>query len=319
MNEIMVSIICNTYNQEKYIADALESFIMQKTDFKYEILVHDDASTDNTPNIIKEYELKYQDIIKPIYQKENKYSQNISIGKNYQYPRIKGKYVALCEGDDFWTDSNKLQKQVEELERHPKCDICAHAATMVNSETKERIKDIAPSQQKTIFSIEDVIEGDGGFVATNSLMIRRENIIKFYKFREICNIDYSLQIQGALRGGMLYLVDNMSAYRFQSQGSWTSNIQKDTEKYSKHFDRVSKMLEQLNIETDKRYDEVIRKKIRWQQYQKMLVLGNDREIIKEFPDILKTLTFKQSLKIKVRAYFPCLIKVNEWRKQRGKK
>ena len=315
----MVSIICNTYNQEKYIADALESFIMQKTDFKYEILVHDDASTDNTPNIIKEYELKYQDIIKPIYQKENKYSQNISIGKNYQYPRIKGKYVALCEGDDFWTDSNKLQKQVEELERHPKCDICAHAATMVNSETKERIKDIAPSQQKTIFSIEDVIEGDGGFVATNSLMIRRENIIKFYKFREICNIDYSLQIQGALRGGMLYLVDNMSAYRFQSQGSWTSNIQKDTEKYSKHFDRVSKMLEQLNIETDKRYDEVIRKKIRWQQYQKMLVLGNDREIIKEFPDILKTLTFKQSLKIKVRAYFPCLIKVNEWRKQRGKK
>ena len=315
----MVSIICNTYNQEKYIADALESFIMQKTEFKYEILVHDDASTDNTPNIIKEYELKYQDIIKPIYQKENKYSQNISIGKNYQYPRIKGKYVALCEGDDFWTDSNKLQKQVEELERHPKCDICAHAATMVNSETKERIKDIAPSQQKTIFSIEDVIEGDGGFVATNSLMIRRENIIKFYKFREICNIDYSLQIQGALRGGMLYLVDNMSAYRFQSQGSWTSNIQKDTEKYSKHFDRVSKMLEQLNIETDKRYDEVIRKKIRWQQYQKMLVLGNDREIIKEFPDILKTLTFKQSLKIKVRAYFPCLIKVNEWRKQRGKK
>ena len=319
MNEIMVSIICNTYNQEKYIADALESFIMQKTDFKYEVLVHDDASTDNTANIIREYEVKYPDIIKPIYQKENKYSQGVFIGEKYQYPRAKGKYMAFCEGDDFWTDPYKLQKQVEALESHPECDICAHTASMVNAETKEKIKEIAPAQQNKIFSVAEVISGDGGFVATNSLMIKKETLLMSYKFTDIYNIDYALQIQGSLNGGMLYLSDNMSSYRFQSQGSWTSNIQKDTEKYSKHFDRVSKMLEQLNIETDKRYDEVIRKKIRWQQYQKMLVLGNDREIIKEFSDILKTLTFKQSLKIKVRAYFPCLIKVNEWRKQRGKK
>lgn len=75
LNEVMVSIICNTYNHEDYIADALESFVVQKTDFRFEVLVHDDASTDNTANIIREYERKYPDLIKPVYQTENQYSK----------------------------------------------------------------------------------------------------------------------------------------------------------------------------------------------------------------------------------------------------
>ena len=101
MTNPLVSITCTAYNHEKFIRDTIEGFLMQKTTFPFEILIHDDASTDNTAEIIKEYELKYPDLIKPIYQKENQLSKGISIILNYTLPRAKGKYIAMCEGDDF--------------------------------------------------------------------------------------------------------------------------------------------------------------------------------------------------------------------------
>ena len=116
--EPLVSIDCITYNHEAYIRDALEGFLMQKTDFTFEVLIHDDASTDQTANIIRKYEKKYPDIIKPIYQKDNQYSKGIQISRQFQYPRARGKYIAICEGDDYWIDPYKLQKQVDFLEAH---------------------------------------------------------------------------------------------------------------------------------------------------------------------------------------------------------
>lgn len=117
--EPLVSIDCITYNHEAFISEAIESFLMQKTDFTFEILIHDDASTDQTATIIRDYEKKYPDIIKPIYQKENQYSQDVEISRQFQFPRAMGKYIAFCEGDDYWTDPYKLQKQVDFLEAHP--------------------------------------------------------------------------------------------------------------------------------------------------------------------------------------------------------
>ena len=119
MKNILVSICCQSYNQEPYIRQCLEGFIIQKTNFPFEVLIYDDASTDKTADIIREYEGKYPDIIKPIYQTENQYSKKISIFKKFQHPRAKGKYIAICEGDDYWIDSLKLQKQVDFLEKKP--------------------------------------------------------------------------------------------------------------------------------------------------------------------------------------------------------
>jgi glycosyltransferase involved in cell wall biosynthesis len=104
MDEIMVSVSCCAYNHEKYIRKCLDGFVRQKTNFKFEVIVHDDASTDNTAEIIREYEKLYPNIIKPIYQKENQYSQGISIKKQYMLPKLQGKYIATCEGDDWWID-----------------------------------------------------------------------------------------------------------------------------------------------------------------------------------------------------------------------
>lgn len=129
---VMVSICCIVYNHESYIRQCLDGFIMQKTNFVYEIVIHDDASTDKTAEIIREYEAKYPNIIKPIYQKENQYSKGIQISATYNLPRAKGKYIALCEGDDYWTDPLKLQKQVDFLEINLEYSGCVHQATILS-------------------------------------------------------------------------------------------------------------------------------------------------------------------------------------------
>lgn len=112
----LVTIQCLTYNHEPYIRQCLEGFVMQKTNFKFEAIVHDDASTDGTAAIIREYEQKYPDIIKPIYETENQYSKNDGSLQRIMNMHTYGKYVALCEGDDYWIDAYKLQKQVDFLE-----------------------------------------------------------------------------------------------------------------------------------------------------------------------------------------------------------
>lgn len=116
--EILVSIKCAVYNHEPYLRQCLESFVIQKTDFRFEAIVHDDASTDGSAEIIREYAKKYPDIIKPIYETENQYSKRDGSLSRIMYAACKGKYIAFCEGDDYWTDPLKLQKQVDWLEKH---------------------------------------------------------------------------------------------------------------------------------------------------------------------------------------------------------
>lgn len=133
MSEIVISIICNTYNHGKYIRQCLDGFISQKTEYPFEILIHDDASTDNTAEIIREYEKKYPGLIFPICQTENQYSKGVSPLLSIQYPRARGKYVAFCEGDDYWCDSQKLQKQISFLESHPEYSAAVHNVMTVDS------------------------------------------------------------------------------------------------------------------------------------------------------------------------------------------
>lgn len=126
----VVSVCCITYNHEPYIEDALEGFLIQETDFPFEILIHDDASTDRTADIIREYEAKYPKLIKPIYQVENQYSKGALISPTFNYPRAKGQYIAVCEGDDYWTYKKKLQKQYDFMEFNPEYSACAHRIEM---------------------------------------------------------------------------------------------------------------------------------------------------------------------------------------------
>ena len=123
-DKIMVSIQCLVYNHEPYLRQCLEGFVIQKTNFKFEAIVHDDCSTDNSAAIIREYAEKYPDIIKPIYESENQYSKHDGSLGRIMDSACKGEYIAFCEGDDFWTDILKLQKQFDALEEYPQATMC---------------------------------------------------------------------------------------------------------------------------------------------------------------------------------------------------
>ena len=124
-NQIVVSIQCLTYNHAPYIRQCLDGFVMQKTNFRFEAIVHDDASTDKSAEIIREYAENYPDIIKPIYETENQYSKGDGSLDRIMREAISpsSKYIAICEGDDYWIDSLKLQKQVDYMESHPECGL----------------------------------------------------------------------------------------------------------------------------------------------------------------------------------------------------
>ena len=134
----LASICCLTYNQENYIRQTLESLLMQRTSFSYEIIVHDDASTDGTRKIIESYAAEFPDIIKPIFQEENRYSlYGINFQFKYVFSKAVGKYVAMCAGDDFWIDPLKLQKQVDFLEKNPDYGVVhTKAARFIESKTR---------------------------------------------------------------------------------------------------------------------------------------------------------------------------------------
>lgn len=260
-DEIKVSIICNAYNHGKYIRDALNGFVMQKTDFRYEVLIHDDASTDDTAEIIREFEAKYPDIIKPIYQKENQYSKGVWITAEYQFSRVLGKYIAMCEGDDYWTDPDKLQKQYDAMEAHPETDICAHSSTLINASDGTVAGTVHHSDKMTVIPTENVIDGGGAFVSTCSLFVRKEILTERRKFVDVCPLDYTYQISGSLKGGMLYLPDNMSAYRVSVPGSWTVSSNKDNRKYLGFLNELTAGLKQLDTDTDKKYHKNVHKQL----------------------------------------------------------
>ena len=316
MDEILVSIICNAYNHEPYIADAIDSFLMQKTNFTYEVLIHDDASTDKTADIIRIYEKKYPSIIKPIYQKENQYSQGIKVGL-LNIKRARGKYVAFCEGDDYWTDPYKLQKQIDFMENNTKYSLCVHAATKIDAVTNKRIKDVRPSRFSKDFSTEEVIFFGGGLFATSSMLFRRKNSMvrpDFYNNSPVG--DYPLTIFLSLIGNVYYIDEFMSTYRYAVPGSWTDREFSNIEKKVKHFKLIEGMLKELDEYTKNTYSDTIKKTILKNKYYLYLEQGKFYEAKKgETREYYKTLNIKRKLSINLRIYFPnlskCLIKIKK--------
>lgn len=311
MKNVEVSVICNVYNQKKYIGKALESFVTQKTNFAFEVLVHDDASTDGTQDIIREYEKRYPDIIKPIYQTENQYSQGIRYGIVYQYPRAQGKYWAMCEGDDYWCDPYKLQKQFDAMEQHPELDICAHASFQDYGGKISDVK-VSPSDKDTVFTVEQVIAGGGGFVATASLFARRDVWSQMPEYKRIISLDYVSQIQGSLRGGMLYLKDCMCVYRRNTESSWSVRMRNDPAKYVATIEKIDRMLVALDKETDGKYADVIAQKRVQNMVESIMTQGLYKELLKkEYKTVRKALSFKKKIRVYMGAYLPWLLKLCE--------
>ncbi len=217
----MVSILCIAYNHEKFIEDAIEGFLIQETDFPFEILIHDDASTDTTADIIREYEVRYPRLIKPIYQVENQYSKGIKPYFFIIMPRAKGRYLAYCEGDDYWTDSKKLQIQVDFLEANPDYVISGHDALSID-EGKNKIKDSTlPAMYKRNSSGEELILNKF-WILTLSWVHR--NVIDNYppEIRMVLNGDnFVLSLLGHYGKGKYHHDIKPACYRSHSGGIWS--------------------------------------------------------------------------------------------------
>lgn len=220
----LVSICCTAYNHESYIEDAIKGFLIQETDFPFEILIHDDASTDNTANIIREYEKLYPNIIKVIYQTENQYSQGkriIPIAARY----CSGEFVALCEGDDFWIDNKKIQKQIETLEQYKGVNICiTKAISLFPNGMTEFFCDLGDA--KYVIPFDDCIIGpEKDFFPTASFFIRKSvfNDLPGWYFTDAPVGDYYLQLWASKEKGCVYLPEATTVYRRDALGSWMSN------------------------------------------------------------------------------------------------
>lgn len=217
--DVLVSIICEVYNHEPYLRECLEGFVMQQTNFLYEILIHDDASTDGSVAIIREYEQKYPHLFKPIYQKENQYSKGVSIWRDIQIPRAQGKYIAICEGDDYWTDPLKLQKQVDILEADETLMACCTDCSVVDNHSallKEKRGGVVKGDMQGRYNLRDFFR-DNHQYPTLSVVYRRAHTREVQqKHAHTINAflgDWTLWICLLIYGDMYFLDEVTCAYR----------------------------------------------------------------------------------------------------------
>ena len=222
--DIKVSICCVVYNHSPYLRQCLDGLLMQQTSFDFEILLHDDASTDGTTDIIREYAAAYPDLIRPVIQTENQYSSKTrAIITTYLLPLAKGKYIALCEGDDYWTDPLKLQKQVDMMETNPDISICTHLAVSLFANGAEKIHTLY--KQNQIAPFVDVIRSKQGYWPTASYVYRKALLKNYPQFCLNCHVgDAPLLYFMAIQGKVYFFSEVMSVYRKRVPGSHTYKI-----------------------------------------------------------------------------------------------
>jgi glycosyltransferase involved in cell wall biosynthesis len=224
----LVTVCCATYNHELYIEDALDGFLAQKTTFPFEIIVHDDASTDNTVDIIKKYHDEYPNIIIPYIQNENQMSKGGFKPSAYMAERARGKYLAFCEGDDYWIDEDKLAIQVRVLEEHKDINLCVHDASVIEmSEINSGYSFPKRVSREYVIPYEEIFRVKGQFCPTSSMLVRSKMMRNLPDFFFIAPVgDFYIEALSG-RNGIYYIPRKMSVYRRNTRGSWSSVITRD--------------------------------------------------------------------------------------------
>lgn len=259
-----LTVVVTTYNQEKFIKQALDSFVAQETNFPFEVLVCDDNSTDNTKKIIQEYATKYHDIVTPIYNEKNKGPVENFI---FTLSHVKSQYVALCDGDDYWTDIHKLQKQVDFLDNNTEYSICFHR-TKIFFERKDMEEQIYPTNIADTTDIIDLISL-GNYIPANSVVyrwaFRKEGELASQFPKDIVPGDYYLHLLHAKRGKIKYMNEVMSHYRRHQSGMWwlTATPQGKEKFYLTYGKQYLKFYDAVenNLKIEYKYTKIFKKDI----------------------------------------------------------
>lgn len=272
MQKPKLSIVCVTYNHEKYITQAIDSFLKQKVNFSIEIIIADDASTDSTPKIIKKYEKKYPEIFNAILR-----TNNIGVARNFNesFHEAKGEYVALCEGDDYWLDDTKLQRQVDFLEKHKDYALVFHPVR-VFFETGDQPDSVYPDRKKD-FTLDRLLKEN--FIQTNSVVYRNKGIDIP---QDIMPIDWYIHLYHAKFGRIGFINRVMAAYRRHSEGVWFDSIGHPEKLFIRHSDRMVEFWSEIiRLYPEKKYKKAISESLRYivdriaNSYSAQIIQHND--------------------------------------------
>ena len=314
---VKITVWIITYNQKQYIGGTLDSILSQKTDFRYEIILHDDASTDGTSDIVREYSEKYPDIIHAMIREKNMYQQG-------RFPEIldwlisetKGEYVAMCEGDDFWCDDMKLAKQAAALDGCGEYSACVHNTRVLNIKTGEESLLNTRYDGERDLTLDDVVNGVSGLFHSSSVMARSRLLCNIPEYKKLANVsDYPNALTFVRSGRIHYLPDVMSVYRrCSSDTAWSSNNEsrKQRGRLIKSYESNINMLECYRKYTDEKYAPVIDKAVNKYRYRKAVDSGHIWEVFgdKALMQLFNQESVKQRIRIVLKA-LPLYLMLNK--------
>ena len=319
--EPLVTVILPTHNHAPFIAQAIESVLVQKTEFPFDILLHDDASTDGTADICRTYVARYPEKITLIAQTENQYRKDRRIQSHILIPKVTAKYTAILDGDDYWTDPGKLQKQVGYLEAHPDCTLCIGAADVVDV-NGSIVGRTAPYKESRRVDPNDMIRAGGGFTATNTIVMPTKLLQQLPAFADYIEAeDIPFQLFGALKGYAWYIADTLMAYRQAVPGSWS------TRQYASGREtriRTSRDIIALNEGYDAfsggKYHAAFTEAIRYQEFLILCYERKLREAMREpYQAFYRALSLKRKLRLWCETYCPgWTMRLLTWKRNRRK-
>jgi glycosyltransferase involved in cell wall biosynthesis len=252
-----VTVVITTYNHERFINDALEGVLMQQTDFDFDVVLIEDCSTDRTRDIVSEYQKAHPDKIKLVLSEVNKCDNSEFMKAILSSP---SQYIAVLDGDDYWTSPLKLQKQVDYLDRHPECSICFHDVTIISDDGDQPPRNSQPPDQKEISTLEDLF--DGCFIMTCSVLLRQNVFDEFPSwYNNDKSADWSLFVLAAQHGMVGYINEVLAVYRLHPGGFWTA--QPKTEQ----LERIAQFYENLSNHLPARYTAEINTRLAWRCHE----------------------------------------------------
>jgi len=260
----LVSVHTITYNHAPFIRQCIEGILMQKASFLFELVIGEDCSTDGTREIILEYARKYPEIIRVITSESN---VGIKGNAKRTFLACQGKYIAICEGDDYWTDPNKLQKQIDFLENHPDYSLCCHASKIVFEGEERQTEIVRMADTDKTFTVDDFLAPMGkNFIRTETVVFKRAVIHELPEwYQDIIVGDYPLFLLLAFHGNIRYIDQVMSVYRKHGGGAWTSNIN-DAEFQEKYCLSIVEMYQRFDEYSDYIYHDKIQKRFAYSYY-----------------------------------------------------